>query len=592
MTPVVFDGCFGWLHPAAGRRGVVLCSPHGNEDLCVYRTWRTLAERLAAAGLPTLRFDYPGTGNSAGSDEDPELVRAWLDGIHAAVRWLRANTGVEEVALVGLRLGATLAAMAAAERGGVERLVLMAPCASGKAYAHEVKAMARMAGTPQTQPDGVEFAGFLLTAETLVGLRALDLAALPAAPAARVLLLNRTDARDAAHLGDRLRALGAEVEEQPFTDLASLMNSVHRAVLPDTPLDRVTAWLSADAPMGEAAVLPALAAARLEVPGAVETPVRFGSGGSLAGVLCEPAVRTGADRPTLLLLNSGATHHVGSGRMSVTLARRLAARGYASLRMDVAGLGDSAPRAGRCDNLIYCKDACDDTRAALDWLDGQGYARIVTVGLCSGATLALHTALGDRRVVGQVMVNPGRFVLGNGETSEAVILAAAKRTRDYVQMVADPRAWRAMLRSDRKAMQVARTLTARALDSLRAMVLRLRDRNLGADPATGDVAQWFRRLSERGVDTLLLYSADDVTLGELESRLGRGGKRLRGLAALRLEILEDADHSLMRRAAQEHFAALLEAHLVKAFPAEPERRRRPEPAEPPARIGWGGASAK
>ncbi|WP_448191632.1 alpha/beta fold hydrolase [Azospirillum sp. sgz301742] len=588
MTPVVFEGCFGWLHPAAGRRGVVLCSPHGNEELCVHRTWRTLAERLAEAGLPTLRFDYPGAGNSAGGDEDPERVRAWLDGIHAAIRQLRASTGVQEVALVGLRLGATLAAMAAAERGGVERLVLMAPCASGKAYAHEVKAMARLAGTPQTQADAVEFAGFLLTAETLAALRALDLAGLPAAPAGRVLLLNRTDVREGGRLADRLRALGAAVEEEPFTDLAALMNSVHRAMLPEVPLARVTEWLSADMPAGETAGTPPAPArippAMLEVPGAVETPVLFGPGGSLAGILCEPATRTGPDRPALLLLNSGATHHVGSGRMSVMLARRLAARGFASLRMDIAGLGDSAPRAGRCDNLIYCEDSRGDTRAALDWLQARGYARVVSIGLCAGATLALHTALGDPRVVGQVLVNPGRFFLGRGETSEAVIQAAAKRTRDYVQMMADPRAWRAVLRNDRKVARVARTLTRRALDVLRVTVQRVRGRVLGTGHAAGDVAQWFRRLSERGVDTLLLYSADDITLGELESRLGRGAKRLSGLTALRLETLEGADHSLMLRTAQERFAALLEAHLTTAFTAGTERSRYRESAGSPART--------
>lgn len=582
MTPVVFEGCFGWLHPAAGRRGVVLCSPHGNEDMCTHRTLRILADRLAAAGLPTLRFDYPGTGNSAGDDEEPERVRAWLDGIHAAVGWLRATTGVEEVALVGLRLGGTLAAMAAGERGGVDRLVLMAPCASGRSYASEVRAMAALAGTPQPA-EGLEFAGFLLTRETLAGLRVLDLAALPAVPAPRILLLSRTDVRDGGRLAANLRAMGAEVEEEPFAELAALMNSVHRAALPEAPLERVTQWLSADAPAGSTAwVLPP--AARLELSGLVETPVLFGPGDGLAGILCEPSGHAGAERPALLLLNSGATHHVGSGRMSVLLARRLAARGYASLRMDASGLGDSAGREGRRDNLIYCQDMADDTRAGLDVLEGRGYPQAVTIGLCAGATLALHTALGDRRVVGQVMVNPGRFRMGSGETSEAVIQAAAKRTSDYVQMVTDPRAWRAVLRSDPKVARLARILSVRFWEALRICAHRLRDRLFGAAKASRDVAQWFRRLSERGVDTLLVYSADDVTLGELEARLGRGGKRIRELARVRLETLEGADHSLMRRSARERFAELLEAHLATAFP---EHRHAASRKAPPVRLGRG-----
>ncbi|PWC42823.1 alpha/beta fold hydrolase [Azospirillum sp. TSO22-1] len=574
MTPVTFEGCFGWLHPAAGRRGVVLCSPHGNEELCVHRSWAALADRLAAAGMPALRFDYPGTGDSAGSDEEPERVRAWLDGIHAAIRFLRAATGVEEVALLGLRLGGTLAAMAAAERGGVARLVLMAPCASGKAYAHEMKAMARLAGAPQPV-GGVEFAGFRLTAGTLAGMRALDLAALPAMPAPRILLLARTDVRDGAKLAGRLRALGAAVEEEPFAELAALMNSVHRALLPAAPLDRVAAWLSADAPEGATAWTPPDVSAppgRLELPGAVETPARFGSG--LFGILCEPVLRGGPGRPAVLLLNSGATHHVGSGRMSVMLARRLAARGYASLRMDAAGLGDSAPCPGRRDNLIYRGDGPDDARAALDWLEGQGYPRVVAVGLCAGATLALHTALADPRVAAQALVNPGRFLLSaEGFTSEAVIQDAARRTRDYLPKVADPRVWRAVLRSDPKVQRIARTLLARTLDALR-------DR-FGSGAASGGAAQWFRRLGERGVSTLLLYSTGDVTLGELESRLGRGGRRLRGVAGVRLETLEDADHSLMLRAAQERFAARLEEHLATLSAAN----QAEEPAGRPARIG-------
>jgi hypothetical protein len=70
-VPVTFAGCFGWLHPAPGRRGVVLCNAWGQEALCAHRSWRLLAMDLAAAGLPTLRFDYPGTGDSLDDPETP-----------------------------------------------------------------------------------------------------------------------------------------------------------------------------------------------------------------------------------------------------------------------------------------------------------------------------------------------------------------------------------------------------------------------------------------------------------------------------------------------------------------------------------------
>ncbi|HYG86173.1 MAG TPA: alpha/beta fold hydrolase [Azospirillum sp.] len=517
----------------------------------MHRSWRELAERLAAAGLPTLRFDYPGIGDSAGGDDDPDRVRAWLQGIHAAIRCLRSITGIGEVALVGLRLGATLAARAAAERGGVDRLVLMAPCASGGAYAREVTTMARLNGSSQPQAGGLEFAGFTLSAETLTALRGLDFATLPAIPATRVLLLNRTDVRNAAGVADQLRTLGAEVTEEPFADFATLMNSVQRGVTPDAPLDRIVAWLSANVPAGILAPRLPPPATHLKMPGAVETPVLFGPDHGLAGVLCEPVIPSGADRPTLLLLPSGAWHHIGFGRMLVLLARRLAQAGYTSLRMDISGLGDSAPRHGRRDGLLYRKNSCADTTAALDWLEERGSTRYVVLGTCAGAALALHTALAYKRVVGQVMINPGRFTLGEGFSMELAGKIESHTPGFYLAWLGSPAAWpklvREIIRKPRRIWEIIRALARRTVRRLR--------------PADGPQS-YFRQVAARGVKTLLVYSADDVSLEELEAHFGRHGHRLKELSNVQLEFIAGADHNLTLRSAQEDFFQLLEAHLA------------------------------
>src|SRR5947207_597585 len=105
---------FGWYHPPAGQRrtgGIVICNPLG-DDLCrAHRPLRHLAERLAAGGFPVLRFDYRGTGDSAGDEREPARVAGWLGDIARAVEELRARAGVSRVSLVGLRAGATLAAV-------------------------------------------------------------------------------------------------------------------------------------------------------------------------------------------------------------------------------------------------------------------------------------------------------------------------------------------------------------------------------------------------------------------------------------------------------------------------------------------------
>ena len=60
----------------------------GEEGRAAHRTFRRLAEELAEAGIVALRFDYDGTGDSAGLQDDPDRVAAWLASIEAARQYL------------------------------------------------------------------------------------------------------------------------------------------------------------------------------------------------------------------------------------------------------------------------------------------------------------------------------------------------------------------------------------------------------------------------------------------------------------------------------------------------------------------------
>ncbi|HEY1229489.1 MAG TPA: alpha/beta hydrolase, partial [Ramlibacter sp.] len=140
-TCITFDAapgwCAGWYHAPTTPwhdLAVVLCPPIGFEAVSSYPTQVQLAMALADAGLPVLRVDYHGTGDSAGDSSSPDRVEAWLASIEAAGAQARLRSGATEVALLGIRLGATLAVEAARRLGGVDSLLLWAPCASGKAF--------------------------------------------------------------------------------------------------------------------------------------------------------------------------------------------------------------------------------------------------------------------------------------------------------------------------------------------------------------------------------------------------------------------------------------------------------------------------
>ncbi len=190
MTPFYFGSgarrLFGIYEPAAvagtGTRLAVICQPWGAEYVFAHRTLRLLAIRLAAAGFHTLRFDYFGTGDSAGDMTDADLP-GWEADTEQAMEELREIAGASRIALIGMRLGATIAARVAARRPrDVDALVLWDPIISGTDFLPGVAAAAT--GAEQT----IVVHGFPLTARMQCDVRAIELGPLLAAPTTRSLL--------------------------------------------------------------------------------------------------------------------------------------------------------------------------------------------------------------------------------------------------------------------------------------------------------------------------------------------------------------------------------------------------------------------
>src|SRR5215467_5624104 len=86
-------GCFhGPTQKGAPRCAVLICQPLGHEYVNSHRALRQLAVRLADAGIPVLRFDYFGCGDSSGEAEQGSITR-WLEDVSTAVAELRTRSG-------------------------------------------------------------------------------------------------------------------------------------------------------------------------------------------------------------------------------------------------------------------------------------------------------------------------------------------------------------------------------------------------------------------------------------------------------------------------------------------------------------------
>jgi len=135
------NALFGLYHPAPGpgSKAVLLCPPWGQEQIRCHRLYRQLACALAAEGCTVLRFDYYGTGDSAGSSVEVDWDRCIADTCAAADE-LRARSGAKQVVAFGARLGGSLA-LASATRARFADVVVWDPVVDGRAYIEQLDAM-------------------------------------------------------------------------------------------------------------------------------------------------------------------------------------------------------------------------------------------------------------------------------------------------------------------------------------------------------------------------------------------------------------------------------------------------------------------
>lgn len=588
---VCFDAaggwCFGWYHaPARPWRDmvVVMCPPVGYEAVSSYPTWAQLARSLAQAGFPVLRFDYQGTGDSEGDDSQPGRVAAWIASIEAAVTNARAWSGARQVALFGLRLGGTLAVEAAARLGGVDSLLLWAPCPTGKAFIRELRA------TGSEAAEGSLLAlGYHYTGQTLHDLQSLDACKPSALPARRALVIGRDDLPGEGPLPKALRSRGLEVQYEVWPGYAAMVDEPRDGVLTQPTLEAVAAWFAASpaaAPRADPAPAAPRTANARHAGDVLETTLRLGPRGTLCGILAEPAARSaglGDARPAVVLLNVGGNYRIGPHRFYVTAAREMAAAGYRVLRLDIAGIGDSEPEPGKPWANLYDKDSVRDVRAAIDALAARGAREFVLMGICSGSYVAFQTAMVDARVDGLVLMNsrllewtPGKA----GDSWQNSMQQYAKSTDWYLRALRQPQVWRRVLRGEVNVRLIAGRFASLAAARIKRLFM-------PGEAAGGTLLSKMQRLCSRGTDVLMLVSDADDGRDYVEFHFGKAGRRLRSRANFRMAYVPEADHTFSRPGNQRHALDALLHHLARRA----RSRSTPQPqahapdlsAPPPAR---------
>jgi esterase/lipase len=504
----------GWLTAPVdrlGRRGVVVLPPIGYEYSSAHRTLRTLAERLAGQGCSVLRVDYDGTGDSSGDQSDPDRLIHWSSAVGLAARELR-QIGASSISLVGLQLGATFA-LSEGGQAGAEQVVAWAAITDGRRYARGIRLLgSEVPPDAGASRDTIVRAGMVFTSETLGALGALSPAGIRDRPAPRVLIIDPEGRPTNDGLSRRLLELGAEVDHEVVSGTEQVLDTpAEYTVTPEPIVDLIAAWVGSSDASPSARVEDQRTSTMDWNDNAVREEVVELGQDRLVGVLTWPA---SPPPVTVVWLNAGSEPHTGPARAWVEYARALATAGYASLRLDFSGWGESPDLArapGRPYDLHGIQQAADVVTA----LRGGGHRRIVLAGLCAGAWIALQVAR-TFPVDGVVAINP-QLYWQPGDPVEADIVTETRV---------------------RRAAEIER------------FALGARTGMWTAQEAAGirhPAADWLDDLRRSGTPYLALFAEGDDGLQFLEDRVARAWRDSLEHGAAEVVMIKDIDHAMHRQ---------------------------------------------
>jgi pimeloyl-ACP methyl ester carboxylesterase len=555
----------------------VLAPTLGIEAVSAHHAYRYLADRLAAVGFLTLRFDYDGTGDSAGRQDDPDRVVAWLGSLHAAAAFMR-GMGPERMSLVGMRVGATLCTEAFGSGPvAIDDLVLWDPCASGRSFLREQSVLWSVALGTKSHDDGsIETPGLVYDKETVEELSAVAIADGDGSLAERVLLLMRSGRNGDRRMNERLDM--PNVERMSISGQEDLVDVLpHATVMPEATIATIVNWLAArfngepmvrfdEEAMGRNLAIVGRASDGVSID---ERPMTFGPK-NLFGItttrhdaaqsLATPAAN-GAElsatkvhtaMPTIFLFNAGEIDHVGPARLWVTLARRWAEAGFRVIRFDLVGVGDSPIAEDQIPHVVYSPDALDDILDVLRAASPDEPSNAVLVGLCSGAYHAVEGAIAGK-VRGLIAVNPSLSIKPPEVNSKAPPELQSGTLDSRRQASGATKGWARALPAHDKLGPFVESLPGPAWWIINRIAVE------------SPPARTLTKVIESGVNLFVLAGDREAHL--LKRGEGRTMRRLRQNSLFRMDVIPDLEHSLFEWRGRLQATELLTEHLVGCYGA-------------------------
>lgn len=382
----------------------VVCSPLGWEFTKDYRREVMLGRSLALLGFTVVRFHYRGQGESGGQFTRLTVASMTADA-EQAFEAAGGRTGCETPAVVGIRVGALVAASLSRTLGGAP-LVFWDPVVSGPDYLRDLTRVRQVwntvRGADPMAPVGLEADGSLqvmgyrlgpelvrelsgayleeLISPTCAGALSLHIGAVPRRT-------RESPGQESGH--DRARRETEVIAGKTDWWLKRrTFEPEEDSALSSALVSRTTRWLASRAVRATAVPDRRVRRVRPMRPTAMfaddvrRSAVAVPAGpDTLAGVFVEPPA---SGMPVAAVLLNCGSYHLTSGPVELwaRLADRLARHGIPSLRVAYRGVADST---GQVDDFDLTRPGRGDLEAARTLLTERGFGRHLLIGGCFGA---------------------------------------------------------------------------------------------------------------------------------------------------------------------------------------------------------------
>ncbi len=117
---------------------LLMLMPIGQEYIRCYRMFYILSRQLANIGYHVIRFNYSGQNDSQTVDfHEISTIDDWLEDILDVVHELRVAFNIDEISVIGMRLGASFA-LILDSKITYKKMILCSPILNGNKYIDEI----------------------------------------------------------------------------------------------------------------------------------------------------------------------------------------------------------------------------------------------------------------------------------------------------------------------------------------------------------------------------------------------------------------------------------------------------------------------